>query len=234
MKGLILLPNVIADDPFAHIMQLPKSVFDAMKTIDGLFAENAREARRYAKNFELKMPLQSMPVIVIDKKAKIHELMQPVLAGETWGVVSDAGVPCIADPGSALVAYAHRHAIHVQALVGPNSIMLALMLSGMPAQAFSFQGYLPRKPDERKKAIRLLEKEARQKKSTQIFIETPYRNQHLLEALVETLDKETHLAVASNILSSKELVISKKVALWRKEPLANIAKVPTVFLFHAK
>ena len=231
--SLLLLPNVISDDPLAHKLHLPESVHEAMKTIDGLFAENAREARRYATKFELKQPIQSMPVIVMDKKAKLHEVMQPVLNGETWGVVSDAGMPCIADPGHKLVAFAHKRNIKVHSFVGPNSLMLALMLSGLPGQVFSFQGYLPKKPDERKESIKLFEKESKKNKSTQIFIETPYRNQYLLESLVESLNEQTHLAIACNLLSSKELVISKKVALWRKEPLPRTAKIPVVFLFNA-
>jgi 16S rRNA (cytidine1402-2'-O)-methyltransferase len=234
MKGsLYLLPNLLSDELLPDAF-LPKRVGEVILELDGLIVENEKVARKYLSKFKLKMPIQAMPLVVLDEhtpQQDIAALLDPILRGEQWGLLSDAGLPCIADPGHQLVYAAHQKDVSVVALVGPCSIVLALMLSGLPAQNFSFHGYLPREPEERKKRIAALEQEAKREGRTQAFIETPYRNQEMLQDLLSVLQGTTRLAVAWDLTMPTEQVIVRPVSQWKKMELPDIKKKPAIFLF---
>jgi 16S rRNA (cytidine1402-2'-O)-methyltransferase len=160
-------------------------------------------------------------------------MLQPLLEGRDMGLLSEAGLPAVADPGSGIVALAHQKGIQVVPLTGPSSLMLALMASGLNGQSFAFAGYLPVKSQERKAAIKQLEKRAAQENQTQLFIETPYRNMALLGAILETCAPQTMLCVAANLTTSDAFVATKTVAQWRSVSPPPIHKIPTVFALQA-
>ena len=149
------------------------------------------------------------------------------------GLISEAGLPAVADPGALLVEACHRHGIQVVPLVGPSSLMLALMASGLNGQSFAFRGYLPAKPEDRKKAIREVEKDSARIRQTEIFIETPYRNDSMMSDLLATLQPSTRLCVAVNITQPDEMILTRTVKEWRTSP-PTIGKRPCVFLILAK
>lgn len=233
--ALLLLPNLLGDVKH-HELFLPASVDNAVSGIDGLIAENPTEGRRFLSRFKTKKPAHDIPIAVFDKNtpdADIDFLLEPIRKGERWGFISDAGLPCIADPGAKLVRRARGSGISIQAFVGPSSITLALMLSGLTGQNFHFLGYLDREEDKRKKQMKDLEKRSKLEQTTMIAIETPYRNQVLLEALVGSLDDSTSLCVAWDLTLPTQGVVSQKVSLWKKSPLPNLDKRTAIFLFDA-
>lgn len=230
---LLLLPNLLGDYKHAEVF-LPASVFKAMQTIDGLIAESEMEGRRYLKRFETKKPAMEIPIALFNEHTPdnhIDFLLEPIVAGERWGLVSDAGLPCIADPGSKLVLRANQKGIHVQAFVGPSSLLLALMLSGLPGQKFSFHGYLDKDPIKRKTQIKRLAQQSQNESATQIFMEAPYRNRFALESLLKELPDEFLLCVAWDLTLPTQGVMTQSIAKWKKCTLPNIDKKPTIFLF---
>jgi 16S rRNA (cytidine1402-2'-O)-methyltransferase len=216
---LILLPNTLGEEMPEGLM--PPALAEATARLDGLIAESDRAGRRFLSRYPTKRPAREIPIALFDDPPEF--LLEPVMAGETWGVISDAGLPCLADPGSRLVRRARERGLAIEAVPGPSAILLALMLSGLSGQHFNFIGYLKR---EREEHIRQLEKA----EGTQLFIEAPYRNQYTLEALVETLSADTLLSIACDLTLPTELVITKPVVMWRSSPLPDIHKRPTVFL----
>lgn len=229
---LLLLPNLLGDYRHAEVF-LPASVFKSMQSIDGLIAESETEGRRYLKRFETKKPAMEIPIALFNEHTpdqNIDFLLEPVVAGERWGLVSDAGLPCIADPGSKLVRRAIQRGIHLQAFVGPSSILLALMLSGLPAQKFFFHGYLNKDPATRKNEMKLLVQQSQKEGATQLFIEAPYRNRYTLESLLETLPDHAWLCVAWDLTLPTQGVMSQLVSQWKKCSLPNIEKKPAIFL----
>lgn len=230
---LLLLPNLLGDHRH-HELFLPASVAKAVSTIDGLIAESDTEGRRYLKRFETKKPAMEIPIALFNEHTPdehIDFLLEPIIKGERWGLVSDAGLPCIADPGSKLVQRARQRGVIIQAFVGPSSILLALMQSGLPGQKFAFQGYLDREPEKRKKQIQHLISVAKKEEMTQIFMEAPYRNKHSLEALLELLPDEAQLCVAWDLTMPTQGLLSQPVKIWKKSPLPNLEKKPAIFLF---
>lgn len=230
--ALLLLPNLLGEQPH-HELFLPVSVDRAVASLDGLIAESATAGRRYLGRFQTKKSAHEIPIALYNEHSTDDELdflLEPIRQGERWGLVSDCGVPCIADPGSKLVARARQTGIVVQAFVGPSAILISLMLSGFPGQRFAFNGYLDKDPVQRKKQISALEKRARQEESTQIFIETPYRNRHTLEMLLETLADRTLLCVAWELTLPSQGVLSQPVSIWKKSPLPNLEKRNAIFL----
>jgi 16S rRNA (cytidine1402-2'-O)-methyltransferase len=233
--ALLLLPNLLGDIKH-HEIFLPASVDSAVATLDGLIAENPTEGRRFLSRFKTKKSTHDMPIAVFNKDtpdADIDFLLEPIRKGERWGLISDAGLPCIADPGAKLVRRARGSGISIQAYVGPSSVTLALMLSGLSGQSFHFLGYLEREQSKREKQIKDLEKRSRVEHTTMIAIETPFRNQALLESLVATLDESTSLCVAWDLTLPTQGIVSQKVALWKKSPLPNLEKRVAIFLFDA-
>ena len=172
---------------------------------------------------------------VLDKDTKVEslaKLLEPIGEGKNIGLLSESGCPGVADPGALAVQFAHEHQITVVPLVGPSSILLALMASGLNGQRFAFHGYLPIDSKEAVVAIKNLERESREKNQTQIFIETPYRNSALMGHLIKSLRPDTRLCIAVDLTSTREKIICKEVLRWKAEPV-SLEKVPTVFLFLA-
>ncbi len=230
--ALLLLPNVFGDVAH-HSLFLPASVDKAVATIDGLIAESAGGGRQFLNRFQTKKPPHAIPIALLNEHTNDEEidfLLDPIRKGGRWGLISDGGMPCIADPGSKLVMRARSLSIVVQAFVGPSSLMLSLMLSGFPAQRFNFLGYLPEEPQAREKEIAILEKNAKQLSCTQIFIEAPYRNKHTLESLVNVLNGSTSLCVAWDLTMPTQGVLSQTIEIWKKSPLPNLEKKNTIFL----
>lgn len=229
---LLLLPNVLADvrhhEPF-----LPASVDKAVESLDGLIAESETGARRFLSRFKHEKKPHEIPVALLNEHTKDEDLdflLEPIRKGERWGLISDAGLPCIADPGAKLVALARHTGIGIQAYSGPSSILLSLMLSGLPGQRFSFLGYLEKDAVKCVQDIKRLEKRAKEDQATQIFIETPYRNKHLLENLLNTLSDSTQLACAFDLTMPTQGVVSQSVAQWKKATPPNLEKRNAIFL----
>jgi 16S rRNA (cytidine1402-2'-O)-methyltransferase len=234
MKGsLILLPTVLSDD--TQLTEIPSSVKEAIKGIQYFLCENVRTSRRYISSLKVHDSIESLSFEVLDKDTEEKELarlLHPTQDGNDIGLLSEAGCPGIADPGALAVEYAHQKGIKVIPMVGPSSILLALMASGMNGQRFAFHGYLPINSKEVSDTITRLERESKEKNQTQIFIETPYRSKTLITNLVKTLKPDTRLCVALNLTGSEEKVISQPISQWRKNPV-SVDKDPAVFLFLA-
>ena len=192
---LYLIPNSL--QPEVEIQKMiTLEIKEVMSTLDGVIAENAKTARAYLKHFVLKVKLPDFKISILDehtKKVQIPDLLLPLEKGETWGLISDAGCPAVADPGADFVYLAHQKGIKVKPLVGPSSILLALMGSGLNGQNFAFNGYLPIEKNERIWKIRTLESLALKSGQTQIFMETPYRNDQLFSDLLGSLKSDTLL-----------------------------------------
>ncbi len=234
--GLLLLPNMLSDEENLSLMDLPASLQTIVPFLDGLIAESEKAARRYLKRFIFPegKTFREVPIRLLNEHTEnkdLPELLEPLLKGESWGLISDAGLPCIADPGARIVALARKKGILVQAISGPSSIFLALMLSGLSAQKFCFHGYLERDPAKLKEELKSLEKESKQKNMTQVFIEAPYRSLQLLSVLLDTLENTTKLGVFSNLTSQDEFVETLTIQEWKKREKPDLHKKPTVFIF---
>lgn len=228
MKGkLYLLPNLLNKEA-NHEVFLPSSVPRAVSKLDGLIAESEKEGRAYLKRFDA--PFRQMPIHLLNKHhQEIDALLEPIRKGQTWGLISDAGLPVIADPGYQLVARAQDFNIAIQAFVGPSSIILALMLSGLPSQRFSFHGYLPHHPE---KELAQLEERSRGENATQLFIEAPFRNDPLFKKLLGCLSEGTRLCIAWDLTLPSQGVETHTIAQWKKRTPPQLHKKPAVFLFH--
>lgn len=230
--ALLLLPNLLGEikhhEPF-----LPSSVDKAAATLDGLISESEAAGRRFLGRFSTKKPAAEIPIALFNEHtpdADIDFLLEPIRHGERWGLISDAGMPCIADPGARLVKRARDSGIVVQAFIGPSSILLALMQSGLSGQRFYFAGYLDKEPKQRQLQIKALEKRSASDKATQIFIETPYRNKHTLDSLMQVLQDDTILCVAWDLTLPTQGIVSQSVKMWKKSPLPNLEKKAAIFL----
>lgn len=230
---MYLIPSVIAEE--TQQVVIPAQVKDALQNITIFLAEDIRTARRYLSSLKIYPAIESLQFHTLDKNTReteLGDLMKPIQEGFNVGVLSESGCPGVADPGSLAVAYAHRNGIQVVPLVGPSSILLALMGSGLNGQQFAFHGYLPIDGKETAKAIKELERESRAKNQTQIFIETPYRNQSLFDALIHALSPTTRLSIAIDITGKNEWIQTRPIAEWKQQKPA-FTKTPTVFLFLA-
>lgn len=230
---LYLIPTVIADG--THEEVLAPHVRQVLPSIQYFLAEEVRTARRFLSALKIFPSIEALHFETLNKDtpdSAVPALIQPLLNGQNMGVLSESGCPGVADPGSKVVALAHQKNIHVVPLVGPSSILLALIGSGLNGQQFCFHGYLPIDSKELTIRIKELERESKVRKQTQIFIETPFRNQNLLEQLTKTLQPETLLTVAYSLTSPNESIHTKKVSQWRHEQ-RTLAKEPAVFLFLA-
>ena len=229
---IYLVPNLIAPDTADQVVT--NQVRQAIKEVDHYLVENVRNARRYISSLKIK-PVEPLQFTLLNKHTspkEIEEMVQPLKEGYSVGIISDAGCPGIADPGSLVVAWGHKHGIPIVPLVGPSSILLALMASGMNGQSFEFRGYLPIESSERKKAIKQLESESLKISKTQIFMETPYRNQALFEDLLRHCHSQTRLCVARDLTSHNQFIATRSVAQW-KSSLPDLHKKPTIFLMQA-
>lgn len=232
MTGTVyLIPTVLAENETGC---LPAYLLPAIKNCAALFVENERTARRYLKLLDKSINIDSFAWFNMKEPGAGTKaaLLQILTEGKSAGIISEAGCPGVADPGQVLVAWAQEAGAMVKPLVGPNSILLALMASGMNGQQFTFHGYLPIEAQERIKAIKKLENDSRNTKGAQVFIETPYRNNQLMEALVKNVQPVTRICVAADLTAPTESVQTKTAAQWSKS-LPELHKRPAIFLLQA-
>lgn len=232
--ALWLLPVALGDTPWE--ICLPAATRDAACRLTHFVAENARTARAELKRIGHSMPLRELAIEQLPERptaADIEHLLAPLRSGIDLGLMSEAGCPAVADPGALLVRRAHELGLPVRPLVGPSSLLLALMASGLDGQRFSFHGYLPAREPERSQRILELEKESSSRNQTQVFIETPYRNMALFKALLATCRPQTRLCLACDLSLGSEQIRMQCVADWKASPLPALDKRPTVFLLLA-
>ncbi len=232
--SLYLIPASLGESPPEAFR--PAGVQRIAASLDYFIVENAKSARAELKHIGLDRPIQHLDIRELPREPShddLAALLAPLIAGVSAGLISEAGVPAVADPGALVVRAAHARGIRVAPLVGPSSILLALMASGLNGQNFAFHGYLPVREPERSRRIAELEKESRREGRTQIFIETPYRNMALYAALLDSCHAETLLCLASDLTTASESVSTKKIDEWRNSPLPPLEKRPTVFLLLA-
>lgn len=230
---LYLVPVTLGESPLAAV--IPQEVQQRVRALEYFIAENPKSARAYLKQVGTARPLQELNIGVLNEHtpdAAVAALAAPLLAGHDVGLMSEAGCPGVADPGAKLARYAHQHAIRVVPLVGPSSILLALMASGLNGQSFAFHGYLPVADAERERTLRELEKQSQRLKQTQIFIETPYRNQKLLRSMLGVCANTTLICIAADITLAGEDIRTRTVAAWRKAP-PELDRRPALFLLLA-
>lgn len=231
-KGtLYLIPCPIAAT--APFDVLPGANAGIMSALDYFIVEDVRSARRFLSSAKLGRPIDTLEFVELNEHTSeqdFEQLIKPILAGRDAGVISEAGVPGVADPGADVVALCHRHGIRVTPLVGPSSILMAMMASGLNGQSFAFNGYLPVKPPERTKAIRHFEKRAQTEHQSQMFIETPYRNAKLFEDFLVLCSPATRLCVACDITGPEEFIVTATIKDWRSRPKPEINKRPAIFI----
>ncbi|GGZ22866.1 S-adenosylmethionine-dependent methyltransferase [Echinicola pacifica] len=230
-KGkLFLIPTSLAEGTSQSIIS--PQVKEVITNTEYFLAENLRTGRRFVSGLRLGLTIENLSFEILDKKTKpaqLDILMKPLHQGHDMGVMSEAGCPGIADPGAAAVAYAHQKGIQVIPLSGPSSMFLALMGSGFNGQSFAFHGYLPIDKKSRGEAIKKIEAESTAYRRSQIFMETPFRNNHLFESLMMHLHPNTKLCVASNLTAADEFILTKPVSEWKKMKI-DLHKIPTVFV----
>jgi 16S rRNA (cytidine1402-2'-O)-methyltransferase len=233
-KGqLYLIPSTLGSEqalPF-----IAPSVVEAILPLDYFIVENLRSARRFLKKCGYTKNLDDVTFFELNNRtpvAEYSEMVRPLMNGLDMGLLSDAGVPAVADPGSEIISIAHEKQIKIKPLIGPSSILLALMASGLNGQGFTFNGYLPRKENERIKALKHIEFISKKTGFTQIFMDTPYRNISLLENIVENLSPHTLLCIAVNLTMPDEKIVTQEVSKWRKSNI-SLDKKPAMFLLLA-
>ena len=225
---IYLIPSVLDE---TAIQTIPPYITDAIKNCSVIFAENERTSRRFLKSICKEIVIDDYEWFTIHKaeEEQLHTFRQKLKEGKNIAIISEAGCPGIADPGQILIAAAQEMGATIKPLVGPSSILLALMASGMNGQQFVFIGYLPIDTAERIKAITALELASQKKYSTQIFIETPYRNNQLIETLLKTCKPSTKLCIAAELTAANEYIKTKTIAEWKKEK-TDFHKKPAIFL----
>lgn len=229
-----MIPSALGD--VAWSAYLPTTTHDTACQLTRFIAENAKTTRAELKRLGHPVPLRDISIEQLPERlttAEIDRLLAPVVAGENVGLMSEAGCPAVADPGALIVRRAHALGIAVKPLVGPSSLLLGLMASGLEGQRFAFHGYLPAREPDRGRRISELEKESRQLAQTQLFIETPYRNSTLVQALLATCRPDTRLCLATDLTLPTETVVTRSVAEWQRQPPPPLERRPTVFLLLA-
>jgi 16S rRNA (cytidine1402-2'-O)-methyltransferase len=216
-KGILyLIPSLLGDAPIEN--SLPSYNIEIIRSLDEFIVEDIRSARRFLIKAEIDKSIDSLTFHLCNEHSKNTEtgfIMQGLMNGKNAGLISEAGCPSIADPGAEIIQFAHRNGIRVVPLVGPSSILLALISSGLNGQNFAFNGYLPKKEPDRVKALKQLEALVWQKNQTQIFIETPYRNDSILKDILNTCRDETLLCVASDITLQTEIIKTQSIRNWK-------------------
>lgn len=231
---LYLIPSPLGEGDLGAA--LPARALQVLTALADFVVEHPKSARAFLKQAGYPRPLSEARMQVLDEHTPalaVERLLQPLLEGRDLGLLSEAGCPAVADPGAALVRLAHRHGIRVAPLVGPSSILLALMASGLNGQRFRFHGYLPAQPAARDAALRALERESRERDETEIFIETPYRGGKMLDAILGACGGATWLTVAADLSLATESVETRRVADWKRNRPA-LARRPAVFLLYSE
>ena len=230
---LYLIPCPISDDT-AVADVTPAANQAIIDSLDYFIVENTRSARRFLSKSGYAKAIDEATFVELNEHTtsptEIARMIEPLKAGRSAGVISEAGVPAVAAPGQAVVELCHKHNIRVVPLVGPSSILMAVMASGLSGQSFAFNGYLPIKEPERSKTIKRLESRARTEHQSQLFIEAPYRNVKLLEQMLKSLNPDTRLCIACDITSKSEYIRTQTVAQWCKSTMPDIQKRPTIFI----
>ncbi len=228
-----MIPCPISDSTEVYDV-VPQANAKVLDMLDYFIVENLRSARRFLSKAKISRRIDDLEFVELNEHtvagAAVEAMIKPLLAGRSAGVISEAGVPGVADPGALVVEACHRKGIKVVPLVGPSSILLAMMASGLNGQSFAFNGYLPVKPPERAKALKALERRAHVEHQSQIFIEAPYRNVKLMEQILQVCAKDSRLTVACDITSPEELIITRTIAEWQRVGVPEIAKRPTIFI----
>ncbi len=237
--ALYLIPVTLGDTDIDQV--LPPYNREIVVQIKHFIVENIRSARRFLRKLDKSIDIDTLTFYELSEHTDAHakdtqHLLDPLLKGESMGVLSEAGCPAVADPGSIAVELAQKKGLRVIPLSGPASMILSVMASGFNGQNFAFNGYLPVKPAERASKIRALESRAYKENQTQLFIETPYRNAKMIDTLLRTLRGDTRLCIAAGITTSEEFIRTKTVAEWKKEAqqktLPDLGKVPAIFLIY--
>lgn len=231
---LHLIPVGLADSPVDD--WLPRQVQAIAASVTHYIAENAKTARAFLKLLNLTRPIQEIEIQTLGSKMDdrtIEQWLEPLKTGGALGLVSEAGCPAVADPGARIVAIAHQMGATVRPWVGPSSIMLGLMGSGLDGQRFTFHGYAPVKPDERARQIKQWEQLSKKLSQTQILIETPYRNTAMFDTLLQTLQGNTRLCIAKDLTGTNEWLRTKRVQDWKRSVTPDLKDSPTLFLFQA-
>ena len=228
-----MIPCPISDERAVWDV-LPQANLDVMNSLDYFIVENVRSARRFLSKAGVERKIEELEFVELNEHTRsaqdVERMLKPVLEGRSAGVISEAGVPGVADPGADVVALAHRKGVRVVPLVGPSSILMAIMASGLNGQSFAFVGYLPVKEPERIKRLKELERRAKEENQAQLFIEAPYRNIKLFETMLKTLSPKLKLTVAVDITSPEEFIKTRTVEEWKRSGVPDMAKRPTIFL----
>ncbi|MBQ5726941.1 MAG: SAM-dependent methyltransferase [Alistipes sp.] len=233
-KGVLyMIPCPISDATDVYDVT-PASNRAIIDSLDYFIVENVRSARRFLSKAGISRKIDDLEFVELNEHTRegvaVEAMVRPIEQGRSAGVISEAGVPGVADPGAMVAAACHRRGIRVVPLVGPSSILMSIMASGLNGQSFAFNGYLPVKPPERARAIKALERRAQTEHQSQIFIEAPYRNVKLVEQLLSVCSPATRLTIACDITSPEEIILTRTIEQWRKGAMPDIAKRPTIFI----
>lgn len=235
MAALYLIPVTLGDTPLHQV--LPAYNKDIILNIKHFIVEEVRTARRFLKQVDHNINIDELTFSPMGKHADaalFSKYLEPLRNGENIGVISEAGCPAVADPGADVVAIAQRESLRVIPLVGPSSILLAVMGSGFNGQSFAFHGYLPINPSERAKRLKQLESRSACEHQTQLFIETPYRNHKMIADILSACNPRTRLCIASGLTTEQEYIRSCTVKEWKQTPPPNLSKIPTIFAIYAR
>ena len=231
--ALYLIPVTLGSTEINQV--LPSYNHDVIMGIRHFIVENIRSARRFLRQVDREFPIDDSQFYEMGKHADerlFNQYLQALRDGKPMGVISEAGCPAVADPGADVVAIAQRQKLRVIPLVGPSSMIMAVMASGLNGQSFAFNGYLPVDPQDRAKKLKALETRAWNEHQTQLFIETPYRNLKMFQALVHTLRPQTRMCIAAGITTVDEYIHTHTIAEWKKTELPDLSKVPAIFLIN--
>ncbi|MDP4184685.1 MAG: SAM-dependent methyltransferase [Bacteroidota bacterium] len=232
--NIYLIPSLLGDVPYSKV--IPEEIRTQVKALRYFIVEDLRSARRYLKHLDREINIDELVFFELNEHTRPEEIeayIKPATEGNDIGIISEAGCPGVADPGADVVRLAHMKGIRVIPMVGPSSILLAMMASGFNGQSFAFNGYLPVKKNERQKRIRQLEARSATENQTQIFIEAPYRNMQMLQDLIETCDSHTMLCVACDLTLDTEFIRSLTIEQWKKMN-PELHKRPAIFLLYRR
>ena len=231
---LYLIPVTLGDDMVQHV--IPDYVLNVARKLETFVVESEKSARHFLSTIKTLKPVRELNLHLLNEHTDMKvlpDLLAPLVAGQNVGLMSDAGCPAVADPGAQLVQLAHKKGIRVVPLVGPSSILLSLMASGLNGQQFAFLGYLPVEKLQRNQKLKEIEKRSASHKETQLFIETPYRNQAMLDAILQTCHAQTQLCIACDVSLDSEMIVTKSIASWKSSAPIDIHKRPCLFLMLA-
>lgn len=230
---LYLIPVPISKDQKLSEVLVSKDI-EIVKDLEYFVTETPKTARAFLKDIPLTRKIQDIKISQLDKNTQQEELLElldPIIKGYDMGLISDSGAPSIADPGHRLVRIAQSRGVKIVPFIGPSSIFLALMASGLNGQNFAFYGYLPKEKGRKRKKIKTLERIAQNMKQTQIFMETPYKNQHMLEDILDVCEENTYLCIAQNVMGEDEYIVTKTIKGWKREK-KTLGKIPCLFLIN--